>query len=485
MTGCKKLTSFAVMAGVAVLTTSAQAFMVDDAKILIDRALNSPTLTIKYSGAAATMVELKINGTSFGTRQVSGKAAGETNFTLDLAQLADGENDVEVFLYGKDGALVGKQKTNITSQRGDKGPVFLVSPRVGSTVRGTLDIKVGFGKELKDSYVSFFVDNQFRSMTNNPPYSYLWDTSREAQGWHEVEAWVVTGQGDTYKTTKTRIFVDNPGGKTHRHVVKPEPVIDPKLPVGPPITNAKTTTAVDPNTKPDPKTTPALPPSTGILISNVVTSVTGSAAALKPTTTTEGGIMMDQRNIAPGTTTVPAKAVAAPVTVKATGAPLVANTTGTKAVIDVKNAGTATVANVNTAATTGLITIAKGQRLPNMSPLSIMMSGRPVNFDVAPRVENGIPLTPFRHLFESNGGTVDWDNLAKEMSADGDGQSIWLKIGNKTARVNKIDVDLEIAPFLERGRTMVPLSFIRDSLAVDVQYDPATGHVLITKAKKN
>jgi hypothetical protein len=38
---------------------------------------------------------------------------------------------------------------------------------------------------------------------------------------------------------------------------------------------------------------------------------------------------------------------------------------------------------------------------------------------------------------------------------------------------------------LERGRTIVPLSFIRDSLNVEVEYDPSTGHVLITTKKKD
>lgn len=468
MTGRKKLTSLAAMAGVAVLSTSAQAFMVDDAKILIDRALNSPTLTIKYSGAAATLVELKINGTSFGTRQVTGKAAGETNFTLDLSQLADGENEVEVFLYSKDGALVGKEKTTITSKRGDKGPVFLVNPKVGSTVRGTVDIKVGFGKDLKNSYVSFFVDNQFRSMTNNPPYSYLWDTTREAAGWHEVEAWVVTGDGDTYKTTKTKIFVDNPGGPTHRPVAtKPAeipvtPVVEPPVKTG--------TTGIKVNQGSGAAVTnvasTVVPAITGILLANAVKPATGAAAGLKPAAEADKGIMMDQRNITPGQTTVPA--------VKTGG--------GAKPVIKINNTNTTAVTS---AAGTGLVSITKGQRLPNMTPLTIMLNSRPINFDVAPRVQDGIPLTPFRHLFEGNGGTVDWDNVQKVLEANGDGQRVWLKIGDKMAKVNKIDVELELAPFLERGRTMVPLSFIRDSLAVDVQYDPATGHVLITKAKKN
>jgi hypothetical protein len=39
---------------------------------------------------------------------------------------------------------------------------------------------------------------------------------------------------------------------------------------------------------------------------------------------------------------------------------------------------------------------------------------------------------------------------------------------------------METAPYIDRGRTIVPLSFIDDALNVNVDYDKETGHVLIT-----
>ena len=132
----------------------------------------------------------------------------------------------------------------------------------------------------------------------------------------------------------------------------------------------------------------------------------------------------------------------------------------------------------------GTIAITKGQRLPNYGSFSIMYNSAVVNFDVSPRVLDGVPMTPFRHLLEKAGGTVDWESASKSVRAFSDGQDIYLKIGDKVARINKLPVDLEIAPFLDRGRTIVPLSFIREALNVDVEFDKATGHVLITTAKK-
>ena len=44
-------------------------------------------------------------------------------------------------------------------------------------------------------------------------------------------------------------------------------------------------------------------------------------------------------------------------------------------------------------------------------------------------------------------------------------------------------VCLKALPFLERGRTIVPLSFINGALSFKVEYDAKTNHVLITKNK--
>jgi hypothetical protein len=138
----------------------------------------------------------------------------------------------------------------------------------------------------------------------------------------------------------------------------------------------------------------------------------------------------------------------------------------------------------NVKAASNLIKITKGQRLPNLGSYAVLLNNQYVNFDVAPRVDNGVPMTPFRHLLEKAGGKVDWEGLTKSVKANADGRSIFLQIGDENAKVNELSIRLETAPYLERGRTIVPLSFLRDALAVEVEYDKASGHVLITSLKK-
>jgi hypothetical protein len=132
-----------------------------------------------------------------------------------------------------------------------------------------------------------------------------------------------------------------------------------------------------------------------------------------------------------------------------------------------------------------MLPVTKGAKVKYSGTFTITLDSKPITFDVQPRVTDGIPLTPIRHLLESAGGEVKWEEASKTMTAFTDGREIYVRIGDKIAKINNLPVEMEIAPFLERGRTIVPLSFVRETLEVEIQYDPKSGHVLITSAKKN
>jgi hypothetical protein len=458
----------------AALGTFASAF-IDDAKILIDRALNSPTLTVRYSSAAAAMVELKVNGISLGTRTVSpSKKSGETSFHLDLATLADGENDVEVRLFDKSGKLIGTQKSTIVSDDPTASPVRLANPRMGATVLGPVEIKVGFGKELKNSYVSFFVNNQFRSMTNQHPFSYVWDTTKESNGWHELEAWVVDETSATFKTRKTRVFVNNPSGRTERRTLPVEPITS-TVPAAKAATGSQTglrnvaapTTAVAGTI---PTVTP--PKVAGVAAPNDLRTQTGTANGLKPAkadvgVTAGAKLMVPTAALKTAATTTPApKGVSAP---------------ERPGVMEIK-VSAPKVAPVTPALS--MVSVTKGAKVAYSGKFAITLDAKVIEFDVQPRVTDGVPLTPIRHLLEGAGGEVKWNHDAKEVAAFTDGREIYVRIGDRIAKINNLPVEMELAPFLERGRTIVPLSFIRETLDVEIQFDSKTGHVLITSAKK-
>lgn len=473
-----------LMAGLSAIAASASAFSIDP-QIMIDLALDSPTLTVRYTGVTAALVELRVNGESLGTRSVPvGKASGETNFTLDLSGLRDGDNEIEVRLFDRTGKLVGHEHTTIKAEAAQRGPVIVSSPKMGATVQGAVEIKVSLDNTLRNAYVSFFIDGNFKSMTNFPPFNYVWDTEREPNGWHELEAWAIDDTNETHKTRKLRVFVNNPQGRTDRPGA------------GATLSPARNTDDYTLNTAEKP-------------MKRVI--VTGGS---KPTNAAHPGGIQPKVHEALRPATNP---VEGPVAVEADTKPIQIagpiatgphhmRPTGRRLAVGPKHTGPeiisiaphvdrvaarlvprAQVGNlvgtVDSAAS--LMTITRGSRIPDLGSFAIALDTAFVDFHgVEPRVEEGVPMTPLRYLLEQAGGKVDWEHFTKQVHAKTEGHKIDLRIGDSQARVNQAKVDLERPAYIDRGRTIVPLSLIRSTLNVQVQYDKKTGHVLITSLKK-
>ncbi len=90
---------------------------------------------------------------------------------------------------------------------------------------------------------------------------------------------------------------------------------------------------------------------------------------------------------------------------------------------------------------------------------------------------------PLRQIFQSDGGSLTWQARTGVVTGLASGRSIQLTMGQKKALVNEQVVLLDGAPYVNDGRTMIPVSFLQKALNVAVQFDAATGHLLITSNK--
>lgn len=480
------------LAGAAVIASTAFGASYIDGQIRILKGDSAPSLAIQFSGIKPARVEIKVNGESLGAKNMDGIVTkGVVPFRIDPAKLGEGDNVVEAFLYDKNGNIIGHEKTTVTVRKGTQDPIFVKMPKMGQTVQGTVAIESGFGMQMQDAYVSFFVDSEFRAMKNFPPFTYLWDTTQETNGWHQLEAWSFDRSQITRKSTAVRVFVNNPGGRTERPppTVEPAPAkAEPAKPTPAKAEPAKPTPAKGQPAKPTPakaepvKPTPVKPEPAK---AQPAKPIPAKAEPVKPTPAK------------PAPKVEPAKPAPPPVLIPILGDPMIEPLVGglmglrapvivyseiggyrvttPKAPVAPKPApAKATPANTRVA-------VEKGTRIEKAGPYAISLGGKKVNFDVAPRVENGVPLTPFRHLFEAAGGEVDWDHFNKICAAKGINNEVVIKIGDLYATVNGKSYQLEVASFIEKGRTIVPLSFVSEALNFEISYDRATNHVLILK----
>lgn len=121
--------------------------------------------------------------------------------------------------------------------------------------------------------------------------------------------------------------------------------------------------------------------------------------------------------------------------------------------------------------------------LQTKGQMSLLFNSTKLRIDRPIAEEGGVMFGPLRQVFEFGGGALEWDGQTKTISARSESKRIKMTIGQRKAAVNGQVVPMENAPYLNEGRTMVPLSFLPAALDVDVQYDGKTGHLLVTSKK--
>src|SRR5690606_27949634 len=109
----------------------------------------------------------------------------------------------------------------------------------------------------------------------------------------------------------------------------------------------------------------------------------------------------------------------------------------------------------------------------------VTFNGHPVTFDVEPVNVNDRVFVPFRAIFEKMGADVAWDEATRTVTATRGDTTVQLVIGSTTARVNGQARTLDAAPFIQDGRTLVPLRFVSEAFGAEVEYDAATTAISI------
>lgn len=127
--------------------------------------------------------------------------------------------------------------------------------------------------------------------------------------------------------------------------------------------------------------------------------------------------------------------------------------------------------------------VPKTRMILQVGNANAIVNDKTVKLDAAPKIVNGRTLVPIRFVAESFGATVTWDPIFKLVIITLDKNQIFLQIGTAFASVNGKKVNLDSAPIISGGYTLVPIRFISESLGADVQWEPNTKTITIIYPK--
>ncbi len=109
-----------------------------------------------------------------------------------------------------------------------------------------------------------------------------------------------------------------------------------------------------------------------------------------------------------------------------------------------------------------------------------------IETDVAPIIKEGRTFVPVRGVFEIVGAEISWDANEKAATVKTTDNEVIVRIDNKQSYVNGKHIMMDAPPFIQDGRTLIPLRFISENLGYSVSWNGETQVITITlpEAKK-
>ena len=111
---------------------------------------------------------------------------------------------------------------------------------------------------------------------------------------------------------------------------------------------------------------------------------------------------------------------------------------------------------------------------------SYYVDGQEFTVDVAPFIEGGRTYVPVRYLGDSLGASVDWEAEEEKVTLAKDGDIVELIIGSETLTVNGEPRSVDVPPLIREGRTYLPARHVAESFGYSVEWEPEARAVQIT-----
>lgn len=106
--------------------------------------------------------------------------------------------------------------------------------------------------------------------------------------------------------------------------------------------------------------------------------------------------------------------------------------------------------------------------------VQVMFDGAPVQFEVPPLVRQGRTFVPVRFVLERIGAQLEWNGESRQVTINLGGRKVGLTIDSRVVVVEGQAREIDVAPFIYRDRTMVPLRFVAETFDFHVHYNDQT-----------
>jgi len=113
---------------------------------------------------------------------------------------------------------------------------------------------------------------------------------------------------------------------------------------------------------------------------------------------------------------------------------------------------------------------------------TVTVANKTIEMDVSPYIKNDRTYVPVRYLAYSLGVPeegVTWEQDTKQVGIIKDETDIALTIGSTVMAVNSEPVQMDVAPEIKDGRTMLPARWVAEALGAEVDWDEANQQATI------
>jgi hypothetical protein len=104
--------------------------------------------------------------------------------------------------------------------------------------------------------------------------------------------------------------------------------------------------------------------------------------------------------------------------------------------------------------------------------IQLKVDGVTIASDVKPEMKNHRTMLPLRVISENLGAKVHWSG--SEVTLSKSNMKVFLKLNSSTAMKNGKTVQLDVKPYIENNRIIVPLRFIAETFGCKVDYSNYT-----------